>query len=79
MQGFIINILSSKQNKVFFKSFYSKNTTIPKLKQKIIFNIHCGHYWKQFKKIKLMSGRKLGAFSFTKKNYQYYPKKKIKK
>ncbi len=76
MRNLIKNALSHKKNKIFLKTFYSRNVTVPKLKSKSFFLVHCGHYWKKLFKLNLYAGRKVGAFTFTKKNYQYMPKKK---
>ena len=78
MQHLIKLTKSRKVNEKLSKKFFSKNSIIPKLTGKLQFAIHCGKYWRALFKLKLHVGSKLGMFVFTRKNYQYLPKKKLK-
>jgi ribosomal protein S19 len=78
MQNLIKFTKSKKVGEKIFKKFFTKNSIIPKLSGKIYITVHCGKYWRTFFNLKLHCGRKLGMFIFTRKNYQYLPKKKLK-
>ena len=72
------NLKKKKFITLFVKTF-SSNTYLPTIKRKLCYYIHAGHYWRRVFFNNFMRGRYLGELRFTRKFYQYFPKKNLKK